>query len=165
MMKEWYLRQTPRDRMIVVGVSILALLCLLYALVWHPLSSGADNARTTIAAKKDTLEYIERAVPQLRGASQGSTASLDPQLQKLEAYQLVNALVNRQQLEEKMDRVEPAGSNGDGARVQFGEVPFDELVKVLANIELYGYTFSSMTLSRKPKTPGAVSARFNVEPI
>ena len=73
--------------------------------------------------------------------------------------------MNRQQLQPPPDRIEPAGSERTGARVQFSSVPFDQLVKVLAEIELYGFSISSMTVTRKPKEPGTVSARFNVEPI
>jgi hypothetical protein len=57
------------------------------------------------------------------------------------------------------DRNEPAG--GNGARVQFGEVEFDKLVLVLAELETYGLTVSNMTLSRRDV--GLVSARFNIQ--
>jgi len=165
-MKEWYLRQTPRDRIIVIAVSVLALISLMYVLVWHPLKTRTAAAERAIETKKENLAYIERAVPVLNSASGPSTGvTLDAELQKLETYQLVNALVNRQQLQPPPDRIEPAGSDRTGARVQFSSVAFDELVKVLAEIELYGYAISSMTITRKPKEPGAVSARFNVEPI
>lgn len=164
-MKDWYLRQTPRDRMIVIGVGILTGLCLLYALVWHPLTTGAESAQRAIATKQENLAFIQGAIPVLNSQSSQTGTALDPELQKLEAYQLVNALVNRQQLQPPPDRIEPAGSDRQGARVQFSAVPFDELVKVLAEIELYGYDISTMTITRQAKAPGAVSARFNVEPI
>ena len=111
------------------------------------------------------MTYIQEAIPKLTNISPGTGTGLDPELQKLEAYQLVNALVNRQQLQPPPDRIEPAGSDRQGARVQFSAVPFDQLVKVLAEIELYGYDITTMTITRQTKAPGAVSARFNVEPI
>jgi len=165
-MKEWYLRQTPRDRVIVIAVSVLALISLVYAFVWNPLTTRTATAERAIETKKENLAYIERAVPVLNSSAGSDTGvGLDPELQKLETYQLVNALVNRQQLQPPPDRIEPAGSERTGARVQFSSVPFDQLVKVLAEIELYGFSISSMTVTRKPKEPGTVSARFNVEPI
>ncbi len=165
MMKEWYLQQTPRDRIIVIVVGILVLLALLYALVWHPLTSGTETAKRNIATKQENLTFIQQAIPVLEGQSAVTGSGLDPELQKLEAFQLVNALVNRQQLQPPPDRIEPAGSDRKGARVQFSAVPFDQLVKVLAEIELYGYDITTMTITRQTKAPGAVSARFNVEPI
>ncbi len=164
-MKEWYLRQTPRDRLIVLGVAALAVVCLIYVLLWHPLVTGSASAKRAIETKQENLAFIQRAVPALQNQAAPSSAQIDPNLQQLEAYQLVNALVNRQRLQPPPDRIEPAGSDRQGARVQFSAVPFDELVKVLAEIELYGYTISTMTLTRQPRAPGAVSARFNVEPI
>jgi len=163
-MKEWYLRQTPRDQLIVVVVGFLALISLLYALVWNPLNTRTSTAKRAIASKQEDLAYIESAIPLLSNQSGTTDAGVDPELQQLEAYQLVNALVNRQKLQQLPDRIEPAGSDRKGARVQFSAVPFDELVKVLAEIELYGYDITSMTVTRQPKAPGAVSARFNVEP-
>ena len=164
-MKEWYLRQTPRDRMIVLVVGFLTVTALIYAMVWHPLTTRTETAKRAIATKQENLAFIQRAIPVLTKQSGQSSVAVDPELQKLEAYQLVNALVNRQQLQPLPDRIEPAGSDRKGARVQFSAVPFDELVKVLAEIELYGYNISTMTLTRQSKAPGAVSARFNVEPI
>jgi len=163
-MKEWYLRQTPRDRLIVIGVGVLVLLGLLYAFLWHPLTTRTESATRAIATKTETLSFIQKAIPQLRNGNAGSnSAGLDPALQKLDAYQLVGQLVRRQKMKPP-ERIEPAGSGGKGARVQFSEVPFDELIKTLAEVELYGFNISTLNVSRLPKVPGAVSARINVEP-
>ena len=57
------------------------------------------------------------------------------------------------------ERVEPTGK--DGARVQFSEVEFDKLVAVIAEIERYGLSVTTLNVSRKDN--GIVSARFNME--
>jgi len=162
-MKEWYLRQTPRDRVIVIAVGVLVLLGLVYAMVWHPLTTRTETARRAINTKTETLSFIRDAIPVLQRSTNSASSGLDPNLQQLEAYQLVNALMNQQKLKPP-ERIEPAGSNKKGARVVFVEVPFDELVKVLAELERYGLAISTMSVSRVAKVPGTVSGRFNLEP-
>lgn len=154
-MKDWYLRQSPRDRMIVMVVAVLAIISLLYALAWYPLQTGKARIEQALISKQETLEFVRRAGAQLRastgGAVTGKTSDKAP-------YLLIDEVI-RQAKMDPPERVEPSGANG--ARVQFGEVEFDKLVAVLAELELYGLEVSTLTISRK--NPGTVSARFNME--
>lgn len=155
-MKDWYLRQSPRDRLIVMGVAVLTLAGLLYALVWFPLNEKLTQAEQAVAAKKDTLQFIQQAAPQLR-ASSGSASQGRKDSDKA-PYLLIDQII-REAAMDPPERVEPSGANG--ARVQFNEVEFDKLVMVIAELELYGLSVSTMTISRKEQ--GMVSARFNME--
>ncbi len=154
-MKDWYLRQSPRDRMIVIVVSVLTLISLLYALAWYPLQARKLRTEQALANKQETLEFVRRAGAQLRAsggsAVQGKTSDKAP-------YLLIDEVIRQAQMDPP-ERVEPSGANG--ARVQFGEVEFDKLVGVLAELELYGLKVTTLTISRK--NPGTVSARFNME--
>jgi len=154
-MKDWYLRQSPRDRMIVVVVGVLTLVSLLYALAWYPLQARKVSTEQALISKQETLEYVARAGAQLRASSgnavQGKTSDKAP-------YLLIDEVI-RQARMDPPERVEPSGANG--ARVQFGEVEFDKLVGVLAELELYGLEVTTLTISRK--NTGTVSARFNME--
>ncbi len=154
-MKDWYLRQSPRDRMIVVVVGVLTLVSLLYALAWYPLQARKVSTEQALISKQETLEYVARAGAQLRASSgnsvQGKTSDKAP-------YLLIDEVI-RQAKMDPPERVEPSGANG--ARVQFGEVEFDKLVGVLAELELYGLEVTTLTISRK--NTGTVSARFNME--
>jgi len=154
-MKDWYLRQSPRDRMIVVVVGVLTLVSLLYALMWYPLQASKVRTEQALISKQETLEYVARAGAQLRASSgnavQGKTSDKAP-------YLLIDEVI-RQAKMDPPERVEPSGANG--ARVQFGEVEFDKLVGVLAELELYGLEVTTLTISRK--NTGTVSARFNME--
>ena len=154
-MKDWYLRQSPRDRMIVMVVAVLAIISLLYALAWYPLQSSKARIEQTLISKQETLEFVRRAGAQLRASAgtavAGKTSDKAP-------YLLIDEVI-RQAKMDPPERVEPSGANG--ARVQFSEVEFDKLVAVLAELELYGLEISTLTISRK--NPGTVSARFNME--
>ena len=154
-MKDWYLRQSPRDRMIVMVVAVLAIISLLYALAWYPLQTRKARTEQALISKQETLEFIRRAGAQLRASAgsavAGKTSDKAP-------YLLIDEVI-RQAKMDPPERVEPSGANG--ARVQFGEVEFDKLVAVLAELELYGLEVSTLTISRK--NTGTVSARFNME--
>ena len=157
-MKDWYLRQSPRDRLIVLAVGALVALGLLYALLWHPVSSRIDARRTAIASKTETLEFMRRAEAEIRAAGGAGAGAGGARTSDQPPYLLVDRLI-REAGVPPPDRVEPAGE--DGARVQFSEVEFDALVPVLAELELYGLEVTNMTLTRRKS--GVVSARFNVE--
>lgn len=154
-MKEWYLRQTPRDRTIVVLLGIVTVVGLLYALAWHPLQTRHTNSQQALVSKQETLEFIQRAGAQLQASAGGS---VEKKTSDKAPYLLIDQVIREAKMEPP-ERVEPSGSNG--ARVQFGEVEFDRLVSVLAELELYGLQVSTMTISRKNQ--GTVSARFNME--
>ncbi len=154
-MKDWYLRQSPRDRMIVMVVAVLAIISLLYALAWYPLQTRKARIEQALISKQETLEFVRRAGAQLRAfagsAVDGKTSDKAP-------YLLIDEVIRKAKMDPP-ERVEPSGANG--ARVQFGEVEFDKLVAVLAELELYGLQVSTLTISRK--NAGTVSARFNME--
>lgn len=154
-MKEWYLRQSPRDRVIVLIVGALTLIGLLYALVWYPLDTRQASLRQTLVAKKETLEFVSRGAARIKGASGGG---IQLKTSDKAPYLLIDEII-RQASMDPPERVEPSGANG--ARVQFAEVEFDKLVGVLAELELYGLQVSTLTISRKNQ--GTVSARFNME--
>jgi len=154
-MKDWYLRQSPRDRVIVITVGVLTLVCLLYALVWYPMQTRKARTEQVLVSKQETLAFVQRARAQLGAASGNASAG---KTSDKAPYLLIDEVI-RQAKMDPPERVEPSGANG--ARVQFGEVEFDKLVGVLAELELYGLEVTTLTISRKNQ--GTVSARFNME--
>jgi len=156
-MKDWYLRQSPRDRAIVVAVGVLCVAGLLYALLWYPVASRTDSARRAIDSKSETLAFVREGGARL--VANGGAGAGAAQLSSDKAPYLLIDEVIREAGISPPERVEPAG--GNGARVQFSEVEFDRLVGVIAELELYGLSVSNMTLTRR--SPGTVSARFTME--
>ena len=157
-MKDWYLRQSPRDRLIVLVVGILVGLGILYAVLWNPVSTRLETRRGAIESKTETLEFMRRAAAEIRAAGGAGAGAGGARTSDQAPYLLVDRLIREAGMPPP-DRVEPAGD--DGARVQFSEVEFDALVPVLAELELYGLSITNMTLTRRK--PGVVSARFNME--
>lgn len=159
-MKEWYLRQTPRDQRIVVALGVLVALVAVYALVIHPLMTGLETRRLSVSAKQETLEYMRDSAAQVRRL-RGSGASRSTNSNKA-AYVLLDEAIRAAGLSGAADRVEPAGRNKKGARVQFSQVDFDKLIRMLGTLQTrHGLGATIVTVSRKDG--GLVSARVTLE--
>jgi len=155
-MKEWFLRQSQRDRIIVVVVAALCLLAGTYLFIIDPLQSGLANRKMQVENKKDDLRYMIDGAATLR-ASGGANNSTNARQSDKAPYLLIDEIISKAKVN-LPQRVEPTGP--DGARVQFSEVNFDALVKVIAELELYGLSVTTLNVSAK--NLGTVSARFTM---
>jgi type II secretory pathway component PulM len=155
-MKEWYLRQNSRDRMIVIALGVLVALSLLYLLAWYPLQSKLSRTESAISSKSETLDFIRTGSARLKAA--GGVQSESKTTNKA-TYQLIDDIRGKHQVA-RADRIDP--TNNNGARVSFSDVKFDNLVKMLAELESYGVTVSIINITRKD-APGMVSARITME--
>lgn len=160
-MKDWYLRQNARDRVIVLAVAALSIVGMLYAFVWYPISTGIDDNRTLVQSKTGTVKKMQVLAAQLKSLGGGSGVQLKDDQGKA-PYTLIDEVIRNAGLG-KPDRVEPRGANG--ARVNFSEVEFDQLVLVIAELELYGLSVDTLTIKRSNDKSGMVSARINMEKI
>ena len=156
-MKEWYLRQSPRDRIIVIAVAVLGSLGLLYALVWQPMQASLAATERSISSKKDTLAFVRTGAGQLKGRGNSSSAT-KKESSKL-PYLLMDQVI-REQGVSLPERLEPSGSGG--ARASFGSVEFDKLVSVIAELELYGLSVETLSITRRDEA-GMVSAKIAME--
>jgi len=153
-MKEWFLRQSPRDRVVVLVVGGLCMLVGVYLFIVEPLQSGLANQRQQVENKKDDLRYVVNSAATLKAsAGAGNTEAL---VSDKPPYLLIDQIIREAQL--NLQSVDATGP--DGARVQFSEVEFDALVKVIAQLEAYGLSVTTLNVSAK--NPGTVSARFTM---
>ena len=158
-MKEWYLSQNQRDQRIVIIVAALVVLGAIYALLIYPLSNGLSNRRASVDGKKETLVWMQESVAKVR-QFQGSGGTITNSNKA--AYVLLDEAIRNAGLSGTADRVEPAGQNKTGARVQFSQVEFDKLVRALGSLQAqYGLTVTIASISRKEN--GLVSARITLE--
>jgi len=156
-MKEWYLRQSPRDRVIVIAVAVLGSIGLLYALVWQPMQTNLAAAERSVTTKKDTLAFVRTGASQLKG--RGSNTSSTKKVSDKLPYLLMDQVI-REQGVSLPERLEPSGPRG--ARASFGSVEFDKLVTVIAELELYGLSVETLSITRRDEA-GMVSAKITME--
>ncbi|MEM7208134.1 MAG: type II secretion system protein GspM [Pseudomonadota bacterium] len=158
-MKEWYLRQTPRDQKIVLALAALVVIVMVYALLIHPLATGLGDRRVSVAAKHETLQWMLESAAKVK--SQGGGSSVRKNSNQA-AYVLLDQEIRKAGISGAATRVEPAGKDKKGARVQFSEVDFDKLVRVLGSLQAqHGLSVTNANVSRRDG--GVVSARVTVE--
>ena len=131
-MNAWLQRLAPRERALVVSGMVVGALLLLYLLLVEPMWNALEQQREQLRSQTALLEWMEtsaREVQQLRGGTR--------QVDKSDKapYLLLDAAVRKSGLPAPA-RLEPRGR--DGAAAQFENVPFDRLVRMLADIERRG---------------------------
>lgn len=154
--KDWYLRQSQRDRLIVVGLTVFVVVSLAYAMFWLPLTRGLENNRKAIVKNEQTIQKMlvsESIAKSMKGGSGPGLKS-----SKKAPYLLIDDIIRKLQMKNP-DRVEPIGTTG--ARVNFTAVEFDKLIMAIAELEEYGLKVSTLNISRKEV--GIVGARFRVD--
>jgi len=140
----WLQRMNPRERALVISGMAVGAVVLAYLLIVEPLWSKLQEQRAQLHSQTALLEWMETSaaeVQRLRGsASQASKTGKAP-------YLLLDAAVRKNGLPAPV-RLEPRGR--DGAAAQFENVPFDRLVRMLADIELRGeLTIVDVSVTRR----------------
>lgn len=154
--KDWYLRQSQRDRLIVIGLTAFVVMSLAYAVFWLPLTRGLENNRKAIVKNEQTIQRMlvsEAIVKSTKGTAVSGVKSSNKA-----PYLLIDDIIRKLQMKNP-DRVEPIGSTG--ARVSFTAVEFDKLIMAIAELEEYGLKISTLNVNRKDV--GIVGARFRVD--
>lgn len=154
--KDWYLRQSQRDRLIVIGLIVFVMVSLAYALFWLPLTRGLENNRKAIVKNEQVIQQM--LVSETIAKSMKGTAGPGVKSSNKAPYLLIDDIVRKLQMKNP-DRVEPIGTTG--ARINFTAVEFDKLIMAIAELEEYGLEISTLNVSRKDV--GIVGARFRVD--
>ncbi len=165
-MKQWYLQQTPRDQRIVIALAVLVLLAMIYVLLIHPLKTGLESRRVSVAAKQETLVWMQQSAAQVQRL-RGSVGGTGKPSNKA-AYVLLDEAIRNAGLAQAAERVEPAGKDKKGARAQFSQVDFDKLVRTLSTLQAqHGLSVVSVNIGGSGGNGqggnGLVSARVTLE--
>ena len=160
-MKKWYLQQTQRDQHIVIALAVLITAVAIYALLIQPFTSSLENRRVTVGAKNDLLLWMQESAAQLQRARGSFGAGTGKRSDKA-AYVLLDDSIRKAGLSAAADRVEPAGKDKKGARMQFSQVDFDTLIGMLGALQSqHGLSVTHANISKK--NSGLVSARITLD--
>lgn len=159
-MKDWFLSLTQRERTLVQLAASVAVVFLLYLLIFDPISTSYSKNKKNVAAATETLEWMKtaaREINQLRGGGAVSERPKDKQM----VLSLVDRSARKAGLSAVMKRVQPEGDSG--VRVWFENAAFDELIKWLATIESdHGLSVNEINVEQTEST-GLVNVRVFLE--
>ena len=130
-MKTWFAGLSPRERIMVLSMSVVVVMFLLYLMIIEPITNNYERNKKNVAAAIQTVEWMESASSQIKQLRGGKKTV------KVKGKQFVLGVVDRSirkaGLSSVMKRVQPEGDKG--VRVWFEIASFDNLMKWLAIVE------------------------------
>lgn len=160
MMQGWWKQRDAREQKILLVGGVLAVVLLVWALVWYPLQRSRAELRVRVEAQRIDLEQMRSdaaRVGQLRG--QGARAKVERQGKSLLA--LADATARGAQLANEIKRVEPVG--GKSVRVSFEGASFDAVSDWMEGLARdFGVVATDFSADRAEGN-GRVNARVTLE--
>lgn len=159
-MKDWFANLEQREQWIVGVGGVVAIVIVLWAFVWMPLSNGHDNLRGSVADWQRALSDIRGIAAQ--GGSGGTTTPTRPDIAGQQPLVIVDQTLRERNLNNAVQRRQPVPN---GIRVEFENVPFDQLVVWLGDIySSYGLAVQNGSMSLTSRNePGRINATLTLE--
>lgn len=141
--QNWLAERSPRERYLLLGAAVLAMIWLSFTVVWQPLVAHE-------AALTDRIMRYERSLAVLNVSPQASTAvTSDPRPVP------VILAGTAAEFGLTIRRLEPEGS---GARLVLEEASFNDVILWLERMEQdHGLRLTDLEMTRRP-APGVVTA-------
>lgn len=152
-----YLQQlSPRERWMVIGGGVVALLLLVFAIVM-PLQSRVSATQARVVKKRGDLVWLRAMAPQLSSLQTVRHPTSNESL-----VVLVDRTAHEAGFAKSLVASQPSGDGG--LNVRFDKMPFDQLVSWLSTLhEQYGVRVDSATVD-SANEPGTVSATLVLHP-
>lgn len=146
----------PRERLLVLaGAGVLAVL-ILYLGIWEPLVRAHHQRGEALETSRALAARIELAAGLAQGSQRGGVDRSAPLLS------VVDQSSRGQTLGKTPTRLQPDGNGERAVKVWFDDLPFDNSLRWLAELETrYGIQVSSAEIDQG-SGPGLVNARFTL---
>lgn len=126
-MKAWWMARSGRERQVLSGAAVVALLLLGWAWVWDPLQTSLREARTRVIAVEAAMTRMQAQAEQYRRLAAQSPVSVNAAPGSLLVR--VDGSLTEAGIGSNVLRVDPLESGS--VRVQFQGVDFDSLMRWL----------------------------------
>jgi general secretion pathway protein M len=159
-MKDWFNSLETREQLFVGVGAIFVLVAVLYTLVWVPLDKKHDETASSVANWQRSLDELRP----LKGLAQAgderrSTGAVSQQSPII----IVDQTLRSRGLEQYRQRSQP--TSGNGIRIEFENVAFDELVLWIGDLaDQYDMHVQSGSLAAGSRAgPGRINATLTLE--
>lgn len=146
----------PRERLLVVTAAAVLGVLILYLAIWEPLVKAHQRRSEALADARALAQRIETAAAlasSRRGAGGDRNANL---------LAVIDQSSRQPVLGKAPSRVQPDGSGDKSVKIWFEDVPFDNLLRWLGELQTrYEISVASAEISRGA-APGAVSAQLTL---
>jgi len=155
--QERWQQLAPREKQLLILMSIVVLITLFYFSLWKPLKTGIEDGELRIKAQTRALIEIRKQaaeVRQLRASGAGNRTSVKDSTSLLG---LIERSAKQKKIKGSLQKVQPEGQRE--VRVWMENVPFDQLISWLDLLtSRHGIQINNISLERS-NTPGIVSGR------
>ena len=160
-MNAWWAGLAPRERIILMIGSIMLLLIIFWLMVLEPIADRRAGLRAEVVALSSDYQFMQQHAVEVRRRAGMQRNNNTAAAGAGSVLTLVEVSANAAGIKSVMDRVQP---EGQGARLWFEQVGFDQLLAWLSELEQrQGLAVSQIAVDAGSQ-PGMVAARILVEP-
>ncbi|MEO5341909.1 MAG: type II secretion system protein M [Gammaproteobacteria bacterium SHHR-1] len=155
-MTDWWHGLQPRERLSLLLAGLLIASVLVWQLIWVPLQTQLDKARTQVQAQQQLLAWMRQAAAQLKATDQA--AEQQPDNSSTSLLSLVDQSARSAGLSQALKKIQP---EGDEVRVWLDQLDFDKAMLWLGALQRQGVSVSSLNAERA-QAPGQVQMRLSL---
>ena len=156
-MRDWFDSLQARERLFVMTAAVFLAFAVLYLGIWMPLDRGQKSLSLSVDTWKTALADLRPLKGQLQSSGSGQTTGRDQSL-----VVIVDNTLRERGLYSALQRSQPTA--GNGIRVEFENVAFDDLVLWLGDLSNnYGLQVQSGSFSNPQDSEGRVNSTVTLE--
>ena len=156
-MRDWFDSLQARERLFVIMAAAFLTFAILYLGVWMPLDRGQKSLALSVNNWKTALADLGPLKSQLQVSGSGPATDLNQSL-----VVIIDNTLRERGLYSALQRSQPTA--GNGIRVEFESVAFDDLVVWLGDLSSkYGLQVQSGSFSNPRDGEGRVNSTLTLE--
>ena len=158
-MKDWFDSLQARERMFVAAAAVFLAIAVLYLGIWTPLERGQKTLSVSVQNWKTALAELRPLKNQLLDSGSGQTQTTG---RNQSLVVIIDNTLRERGLYSALQRSQP--TSGNGIRVEFENVAFDDLVLWLGDLSLkYGLQVQAGSFSNPQDSTGRVNSTLTLE--
>ena len=160
-MRTWFESLAERERVMVLTAAVFIVIAVFWLGIWTPLDSGQRSVSARVDTWKVSLAELRPLKGQIQAGDSGQPIQAD---QDQSLIVIVDNTLRQRDLNNALQRSQPTPA-GDGIRVEFEGVAFDELMLWLGDLNRqFGLQVQSGNFSpTADNVPGRVNSSLTLQ--
>ncbi len=156
-MREWFESLQARERIFVLAAAVFFVFAVLYLGIWMPLDRGQKSLSHSVNDWRSALAQLQPLKGQLQSAGSAQSSGGRQSL-----VVIIDNTLRQRGLYSALQRSQP--TTGNGIRVEFENVAFDDLILWLGDLHVrHGLQVQSGSFSNPRHGEGRVNSTLTLE--
>jgi general secretion pathway protein M len=143
MLQRWYQSLADREKLLLLAAAMIALILLLWGLVWQPLSNHNQQLRNSLQQKASQLAWMQQAAEQIKTLQQNARPVASGSLQQ-------RLTRNASQLGIDLSRIQ--NSNDGQLKVWIDKTEFNRLLQLIDQLAQQGARVDQIHIQPLPQS-------------